>query len=196
MCVNREQLGILWVPQTAMGKLSHKKQQSQALSLPLPSSVPMFLAHHSGGQRASRTCVGSYLLHATLPCGQTPQSALPERNTTIQAFALVQTSAELKANLLKTLASPFKGPLQSKALSLLTVQSWLPPAGWRQAFRAHPLWLFSARLLSGLFLHFARGLSFPSFPMLLTFTGKHQSDSSEIMLRMIWGCATLLDSLL
>lgn len=126
----------------------------------------------------------------------TPQSVLPERNITIQAFALVQTSAELKANLLKTLASPFKGPLQSKALSLLTVQSWLPPAGWRQAFRAHPLWLFSTRLLSGLFLRFARGLSFPSFPMLLTFTRKHQSDSREITLRMIWGCATLLDSLL
>lgn len=196
MCVNREQLGIRWPPQTAVGKLSHKKLQSQALFLPLPSSVPMFLARHSRGQRSSRTCAGSYLLHTTLPCGQPRWSALPERNITIQAFALVRTSAELKVNLLKTLPSPFKGPLQSKALSLLTVQSWFPPAGWRQAFLAHPLWLFSARLFSTLFLHFARRLSFPSFPMLLTFTGRHQSDSSEIMLRMIWGCATLLVSLL
>lgn len=93
---------------------------------------------------------------------------------------------ELKANLLKTLPSPFKGLSKAK-LSLLTMQSWLPPAGWRQAFLAQPLRLFSAQLFSADFLHFARGLAFPSFPMLLTFTGKHQSDSSEIMLCIIGG---------
>lgn len=44
----------------------------------------------------------------------TSLSALPERNITIQAFALVQTSAELKANLLKTLPSPSRAsPNQS-----------------------------------------------------------------------------------
>lgn len=112
-----------------MRKLSHKKQQSQALSLPLPSSVLMFTAHHSQGQRPSRTCVGSYLLHTThnISVWSASLSALPERNITIQAFALVRISAELKANLLKTLPSPWRAsPI--KALSLLTLQSRLPPA--------------------------------------------------------------------
>lgn len=189
-------MGIRWAPADSNGEAL---AQERAEPGTFPSS-PLLSANVSGppfwraeGKSHLRGFVPSTSNTSVRP---TPQSALPERNITIQAFALVQTSAELKANLLKTFASPFKGPLQSKALSLLTVQSWLPPAGWRQAFRAHPLWLFSTRLLSGLFLHFARGLSFPSFLMLLTFTGKHQSDSSEIMLRMIWGCATPLDSLL
>lgn len=128
-----------------MGKLSHKKPSAEPGTFP---SSPLLSADVSGppfwraeGKSHLRGFVPSTFNTSVRP---TPQSALPERNITIQAFALVQTSAELKANLLKTFASPFKGPLQSKALSLLTVQSWLPPAGWRQAFRGYPLWLFSA----------------------------------------------------
>lgn len=193
MCVNREQLGP---HRQQWGSSRTRNGRARHFPFLSPPQCQCFWPTilEGRGQVAPARVRTFYKQHFRVR--PTPQSALPERNITIQAFALVQTSAELKANLLKTFASPFKGPLQSKALSLLTVQSWLPPAGWRQAFRGHPLWLFSARLLSGLFLHFARGLSFPSFPMLLTFTGKHQSDSSEIMLRMIWGCATPLGSLL
>lgn len=76
----------------------------------------MFMAHHSQGQRPSRTSAGSYLLHAThnTSVWSTSLSALPERNIAIQTFTLVQISAELKANLLKTLPSPSRtSPNQS-----------------------------------------------------------------------------------
>lgn len=128
--------------QSVVGKLLHRKQQSQALSLPLPSSVPVFMSHHSLRRRPRHTCADSHILHATLPCSQ-PQSVLPERNIIIRAFTIVQTSAELKANPLKTLHSPFKGLWEAK-LCLLILQSLLPPAGWLQAFQAQPLWPFSA----------------------------------------------------